>query len=528
MRSRLLPLFGLLCVLAWSCGDAAARPRDFRGRSFTLADYVTATYYFYWHDTRTGAHIVNGNGSDALTDHPDYSTPAPLVSGGYAARPPAVFHEPPEFSFQDPGWHARELRRMTAVGIDLALPVYWGVPGVEDWSNAGLVQLGRAMDSLDAERQAYPAVGLFYDTTTLSGIDLSAPAGKAQFYGTIRDFYSRVRPRRWARFQDRALVWLYSSAWPARIDAAALREASERFAAEFGGVRLFYVGDPGWRAAGAPIDLLYSWGAAAPGPIIRDVASVGPGYNDSAVIDRPQHLIVPRENGAFYVNGWEAVHGSGRRVVAVETWNEFHEATEVAPSFEHGTTYWSITRRETARHRFPGVFVRQAHRYFTRRDVDAGTFLDLTNAMGSGTLPSAVRDTLQDSAPARRRTSNRAFVNAVYRRYLGRRPRRQELAQTLAEIRQGTRRSEIRDRLLDSDPARAAVSNAAFVTQAYRQFLLREPEAAGFNHWMGLLARGTPRHIVRDGFVNSLEIKWRDLAGMTARERASVFDFAGR
>jgi hypothetical protein len=416
---------------------------------------------------------------------------------------------------------------MTAAGIDLALPVYWGVPGVEDWSNAGLVQLGRAMDSLDAERQAYPAAGLFYDTTTLRGVDLSTQAGKAQFYGTIRDFYARVLPRRWARFQDRALVWLYSSAWPARIDPAALREASERFAA-FGGVRLFYVGDPGWRAAGAPIDLLYSWGAAVSGPIIRDVASVGPGYNDSAVIDRPQPLIVPRQNGAFYVSGWEAVHGSGRRVVAVETWKEFHEATEVAPSFEYGTTYSSITRRATARHHFPGAFARQAYRYFTRREADAATFLDLTNAMGRGTLPSAVRDTLQDSAVARTGTSDRTFANAVYRRYLGRRPRRQELGATLAELRQGAHRSEIRDRLLDSDAARAAMPNAAFVTQAYRRFLLREPEADGFNHWMGLLAGGTPRHTVRDGFVNSLEFKWRNLAGLTAREQASIFDFTGR
>ena len=37
---------------------------------FRSGEPVIATTYFYWYDIETKAHIVNHDGSDALTDHP--------------------------------------------------------------------------------------------------------------------------------------------------------------------------------------------------------------------------------------------------------------------------------------------------------------------------------------------------------------------------------------------------------------------------------------------------------------------------
>lgn len=513
-----------------SAARMAGAPAPARSTGFGLFsshDYIVAAYYFYWYDVFTSAHIVNSNGSDALTDHPRESTPAPLGEGGYAARPPAVYEDPPFFSFQDPAWHAREAQRMAEAGIDVMLPVYWGVPGIEDWSNAGLVQLDRALDALDDRRQRYPAVGLFYDTTTLNGVDLTTPAGKDQFYGTIRDFFSRIRPRRWARVDRRAIVWLYWSGWPSRLDPAVLSQASDRFAADFGGIRLFFVGDEGWRNSGADLDRTYSWGAAVAGPILLETAAIGPGYDDSAVLERPSPTIVPRQGGDFYRSAWQAVHGSGRRLVALETWNEFHEGTEIAPSFEDGSLYWEITRRETVRHHFPAVFVRPCSRHLTGREPDPESFARLTDALSGGAPPSSVLDTVLNSTQARARTPDRTYLLALYRRTLGRRPTRNELADGAAALRRGVPRAALRDLLLDSEEARSRVPDAQFVTEAYRQFLLREPDPAGFDSWMQLLASGAPRAVVRNGFIDSVEFRYRDLSALTRPERLSVFEFTG-
>src|SRR5262245_20151581 len=44
---------------------------DFSGTSsFTSTDRVVLTPYFYWYDVYSGAHIIDFDGTDALTDHP--------------------------------------------------------------------------------------------------------------------------------------------------------------------------------------------------------------------------------------------------------------------------------------------------------------------------------------------------------------------------------------------------------------------------------------------------------------------------
>jgi len=526
----------LLGCLALACAGRAAATgpyiepywSDFSGPSFTSADYIVSTYYFYWYDIHTGYHITNGNGSDALTDHPDYSTPYPLGPGGYPARPPAIYNKRPPFSYREPAWHVREIGRMVGAKIDVMLPVYWGVPGVEDWSNEGLRTLEKAMDTLEAQKRRYPAVGMFYDTTTLNGVDLSTPAGKNQFYGTIRDFYSLIPPKRWARINGRAIVWLYYSGWPSRVDPAALSEASDRFASQFGGVRLFFVGDEGWRNAGATIDMTYSWGAAVNGPILKDVAAIGPGYNDSAVIYRPQPLIRPREDGAFYHDSWEAAHSSGRRLIALETWNEYHEGTEISPSFEYGWYYWYVTLWESTRHHFPAHFVRWAYRYFLGREPEYGGFLGWTGAISAGTPPSAIRDGILDSAEAKARTPNRQYVTFLYRQYLGRKPDQGGFDYWVKRLDQGAKRADVRNAFLDSAEAKAKISNGQFVTECYRQLLKREPESGGYNYWLGQLQAGATRAAVRDSFINSRELRYRDIENLNGRARTALFDFSAR
>src|SRR6185369_2488269 len=78
-----------------------------QAKHFTTNDPVVITSYFYWYDLYSNAHILNSDGSDALTDHP------PTLTG---------------FSYKSKSWHQRQLQNMRSAGIDVLLPVYWGEP----------------------------------------------------------------------------------------------------------------------------------------------------------------------------------------------------------------------------------------------------------------------------------------------------------------------------------------------------------------------------------------------------------------
>jgi hypothetical protein len=565
--SRTLKLF-LLTTLALAVGgtrpaSSAPGPGPYfppnnpgincAGPSFSTSDYIVGTYYFYWYNVGTLEHIIAVNPDhsfrDGCTEHADYvigSSVGAIPPYSYANRPVPSYSSPPMFSYADQSWHIRELQRMVAAGIDLVMPVYWGRPDRDDWSNQGLSALDGAMGTLESQGQPVPKIGMFYDTTTLNDpryvpqvqTDLSTQAGKDQFYGTIRDFYSRVAPWRWARFNGAVLVWLYSSGFPANISAAVYQDAQARFARDFQGNTLFFVGDPGWGGKGFTTSFVYGWGAAAFGPQILDsyVAEIGPGFNNSAVAlpGYPHNMVVPRQNpnGSFYyLDSWERVHTITpvRHVVALETWNEWHEGTDVAPSYEYGNTYYNWTAQHAVRHHFGRYWVQQAYLYLLGRAVDPSGFSTWTSAFDNAG-PAAVRDALVNSAEARTTgpyASNGSYVTFLYNRYLHRAPDPGGYQTFVNALNSGASRPSVRDTLLNSAEAQQDVPNANFVTECYHQFLNREPDPGGFNTYMNALANGVPRSQVRDYFVGSIEFRYRDLSSLTAVGQRSIFDFAG-
>ncbi|MBI5367878.1 MAG: hypothetical protein HZA54_12635, partial [Planctomycetes bacterium] len=302
--------------------DAARLPA-----SFKTGERFVATYYFYWYDVVSSAHLLDADGSDALQDHP------PTLDG---------------FSYQDPLWHRAQLLDMIDAGIDVLLPVFWGVPGrSDDWNCIGLRALVAARQALLTEGKRPPRIGLFYDTTTLDRVDLTAEAGRIQFCRTVRDFFSLVPPEDWALLDGRPLVWLYSSHWPRAVDARAFAELRAGLARDCAGREPFVIGDRGWerRAGGAVLDARYQWGAALAGPRLDGrIAAIGPGYNDSAVPGRSTP-VRDREDGRFYERACRVALLSDAEIAVVETWNEFHEGTDVCASKEYGRAYIDATRR---------------------------------------------------------------------------------------------------------------------------------------------------------------------------------------
>jgi hypothetical protein len=311
-------------------GDA-----DFTGvPTYAATNRLVVTPYFYWYDVFSGAHLLDADGSDALTDHPATFT---------------------GFSYRSSSWHRQQMLDAAEAGIDVLLPVYWGEPssriagkpvGDQPWSYAGLPPLVEARDALVAQGKTAPRLGMFYDTSTLQfntlgeRIDLTTPRGRQWFYESVRDFFSLIPPRHWAMIDGKPLVFLYASGFAARHDQSCLDTLAAGFAADFGGRIPYVVREISWNVEA---DQVYAWGGAL-GFKNPGVASLGPGYDHSAVPDRTP-LIVPRENGVFFERQWLACLRRPPNLVMIETWNEFHEGTDIAHSREFGRQYIMLNRR---------------------------------------------------------------------------------------------------------------------------------------------------------------------------------------
>jgi hypothetical protein len=332
--------------LAWAQAGPYMSPSwtDFGLRSFSSRAFLATTYYFYWHD---------------YTD-PDRR-----------ARSQGRFHSPPDaanYGFLLPETHQREFGDMLAAGLDFVLPVYWGEPGHPGrttsttsphyWSTEGIAPMVEALDRNRALGYPTLQMGMFYDTTILANADLTTPAGKEYFYINVRDFYSRIPPRYWAAIDNKPIVWLYDTIWISRFDQSSIDYLSERFAQDFGGLRLFVVRESQWQESKGflvptPVssDGLYAWGAAPFGfntAAELTVAEVGPGFkNTQYCTGGPERncFDIDRDNGVRYERQLQEAAASGRHILAAETWNEFSEGTDIQETVETGRHYIELTRR---------------------------------------------------------------------------------------------------------------------------------------------------------------------------------------
>ena len=354
-RPRRLPAWLLVALLAPGAAPfppAAGRPataaainppigpyvnlteRHFAGvPSFAATNRLALTPYFYWYDSYSQSHLLNGDGSDALTDHP------PTLE---------------DFSYRSETWHRTQLRDMIEAGIDIVLPVYWGEPSqrlpgrpvsAQPWSFAGLPPLVAARRALVDEGLEPPRIGMFYDTSTFeynqagTRIDLTSPEGRQWFFESVRDFFSLLPPEHWALLDGKPVIFLYSAAFARAHDQTGIDFLRTAFAGTFGR-EPYIVREISWNVV---TDNVYAWGGAL-GLKNPGVASLGPGYDHSAVPGRAP-LIVDREDGAFFERNWIRFLRNPSNLVFVETWNEFHEGTEIAETREYGRQYIELNRK---------------------------------------------------------------------------------------------------------------------------------------------------------------------------------------
>jgi hypothetical protein len=119
--------------------------------------------------------------------------------------------------------------------------------------------------------------------------------------------------------------------------------ADTEFRKQFSAKTPYFIPDVSWRKA--QTEARTAWGAAVGGIVIREkVAQIGPGYDDENVANR-KRTYRDRENGTFYEKNWKAALVANVNIIIVETWNEFHEGSDIAESKEYGRQYINITKQ---------------------------------------------------------------------------------------------------------------------------------------------------------------------------------------
>jgi hypothetical protein len=93
------------------------------------------------------------------------------------------------------------------------------------------------------------------------------------------------------------------------------------------------------------VNAQYSWGGAL-APAFRDVAAIGPGYDQSAARGRAR-LVVSRQDGQTYEQDWQELLAMNPRpwLVHIETWDEFIEGSDIADTLECGRQYIDLTKQ---------------------------------------------------------------------------------------------------------------------------------------------------------------------------------------
>lgn len=323
--------------------------------NFRLSDKKVAAYFYYWH--KDGQHR-----GEPLTDHP--------------AGPDTA-------SWDSVSWFRQQLSDMAYCGIDIVLPSYWGPEAfnLEPGCDIGLRNLVTAHDEITSIGKKAPSIGMFLDTgaigmfpewaRNLQTID-GSHSTQLRVYLMIKTFFQIVPKHHWATIEGRPLIWLWAAYFGIAYDRTFVTNLLTWFTADFG-VRPYIVAEESWRYARLstgpdysqpmPFDDWYVTGAAAwgfdcrmkpgyPVPYLGGIAEVGPGY-DERLLGRPDPVYRDREDGAYFARELDLALESGKKWIAIETWNEHHEGSSVCETVEYGREYIEILKAKNAKWRAP-------------------------------------------------------------------------------------------------------------------------------------------------------------------------------
>ena len=262
-----------------------------------------------------------------------------------------LVHTPPEgigpwFSGTRVSWHRSQLEEIGKVGADSALVVWRPSRDSRVWSVPGLAAMVQALKELRSLRREYPLISAYIDLNLPEDqkLDLNTEAGKALLYTFIQEFFQLVPPDLRFRVplpntppQDAAAVVVLGNANTANGRANGLTaDIKRKFLQEFGHP-LVVAGTQEWVERGAELDAVVPLDA-------KNASETGTaGLFTTAVVspNSPQAAesasgFKPRNAGRSMIERWNSLYKSPPDWVIINSWNGYHDGTEVAPSRQHG------------------------------------------------------------------------------------------------------------------------------------------------------------------------------------------------
>jgi hypothetical protein len=269
---------------------------------------------------------------------------------------PATVDQPKEapgpwYDYRRADWHRAQLREVTRSGIDTLLVHYRGDPeSRRTWACTGLDRLTQALKELRGEGLSYPLLGLYLDTEALRGVDLRTEEGKRACYGMIRDFFLHVPPAFRAQLGSDpeqgvpggVPVLLGEPEGLAGWDGTFQQFAATRLEREFH-AQVRWLGSAAWMERGATCYAEVRLSTGAPVQTTRGEVvafSISPGYCPPP--GTPGEVTSRRE-GRAYRRDWQRILATGADLVVINSWNDFSNGTEIAPSRQHGYVYGDAT-----------------------------------------------------------------------------------------------------------------------------------------------------------------------------------------
>lgn len=313
-------------------------------------------FLFNWYDSATEEHITTNNTTgvglprvDYLATHPSPGIISFSKNTDWRLRPGPVAKA--NFSRHAPVWYLENLKRMSACLIDVCLFDYWGWVNDDQkpQSKSNTAKLVQALATAKQRGNKVPKIALFVETTPLKGTDLTTPAGGERLFGIIDDFYSQVPVENWALIDGKPLAMMYAAGNVKNlISDTGLKVTKDMFKCTFG-KELLLSGNNGWKnRAPNSIGLTCGWGAGVqptPIKINQDIVQISPGYRYYKNPPTDPRSPTP----AKYLKAWEKLRADKtKQFVAIETWNEWHEASGIAESHEFGKQFGNITKQQIA------------------------------------------------------------------------------------------------------------------------------------------------------------------------------------
>ena len=311
----------------------------------------------------------------------------------------------------------------------------------------------------------------------------------------------------WLRWRNQPVIFIYSRAvnkiskenWNevvAKIEAkhpggaALIADVSESYrqrlqhnslrpAKVFRGVHVYNITKeiqgmtPGAIAAWGRTDYTQIVASTLPGD--PSITTIIPGYNDSkASTSKLARPITERFNGETYKALWGAAIEANPDWLLLTSWNEWHEGTQIEPSYEYGALYTDLTKQ------YSKIFLSQP--------------------------------------PSSR---GNALIRSLYSCVLERAPNNEELAHDLSNL-SVSFRSPFRKVFRSSEYVGKLASNEQYIGQLYRCIFLRSPDVSGLTGYLAALSHGKSRDAILEDFLNSAEFKhrWVIASDVETRSRA--------